>query len=268
MTFFDEVEKNFGSKSFYEVLGITKEADSKQIKKAYYKLSLQCHPDRASSENKENNTIKFQILTKIHSVLSNTEQRAVYDETGELLDESDICTQDRDWESYWRLLFKKISKADIDTFHNEYKDSEKEKEDIKKCYLESEGDLDQIIENVLCASYEDEERFKSIIQKCIDTDELPSLEKFTNENTSKRNKRKKKAGKEAKEAEEHAKEIGLSADGDLKSLILQRQGNREKEMNGFFNDLEAKYCKPKAKKASKKGASATTNSKSTKRKRK
>lgn len=77
-----------------------------------------------------------------------------------------------------------------------------------------------------------------------------------------------KAAKEAKEAEEHAKEIGLSADGDLKSLILQRQGNREKEMNGFFNDLEAKYCKPKAKKASKKGASATTNSKSTKRKRK
>ena len=71
-----------------------------------------------------------------------------------------------------------------------------------------------------------------------------------------------KASKEAKEAEQHAKDLGVDKDGSLKQLILQRQGDRKKEMNNFYDDLEAKYSKPTKQK---KTGSA---SKSTKRKRK
>lgn len=52
------------------------------VKRAYRKASLQCHPDRVSSSEKENATRKFQVLGKVYSILSDKEKRAVYDESG------------------------------------------------------------------------------------------------------------------------------------------------------------------------------------------
>lgn len=49
-----------------------------------------------------------QILGRVYSVLSDKEQRAVYDEQGTVDEDSAVLSQDRDWESYWRLLFKKV----------------------------------------------------------------------------------------------------------------------------------------------------------------
>lgn len=49
-----------------------------------------------------------QILGKVYSVLSDKEQRALYDEQGTVDEDSDVLNQDRDWETYWRLLFKKV----------------------------------------------------------------------------------------------------------------------------------------------------------------
>ena len=37
---------NFDSEDFYEVLGVSKNAQEKEIKKAYRKLSLKYHPDK------------------------------------------------------------------------------------------------------------------------------------------------------------------------------------------------------------------------------
>lgn len=54
-----------------------------------------------------------QILGKVYSVLSDREQRAVYDEQGTVDEDSDMLTQDRDWETYWRLLFKKVEKLEF-----------------------------------------------------------------------------------------------------------------------------------------------------------
>lgn len=52
------------------------------VKRSYRKASLQCHPDRVSSSEKENATRKFQVLGKVYSILSDKEKRAVYDESG------------------------------------------------------------------------------------------------------------------------------------------------------------------------------------------
>lgn len=56
------------------------------------------------------NALSPQILGKVYSVLSDQEQRAVYDEQGTVDEDSDVLSQDRDWETYWRLLFKKVEK--------------------------------------------------------------------------------------------------------------------------------------------------------------
>lgn len=51
----------------------------------------------------------FQVLGKVYAVLSDQEQRAVYDEQGLVDEDSDILRQDRCWEDYWRLLFPKVA---------------------------------------------------------------------------------------------------------------------------------------------------------------
>ena len=41
----------------------------------------------------------------VYKLLSDKDRRAVYDETGDI-DEGDDMDPDRDWDQYWRLLFK------------------------------------------------------------------------------------------------------------------------------------------------------------------
>lgn len=44
----------------------------------------------------------------MYAVLSDKEQRAVYDEQGVVDDESDSLNQERNWEEHWRRLFPKV----------------------------------------------------------------------------------------------------------------------------------------------------------------
>lgn len=50
----------------------------------------------------------LQILGRVYAVLSDKEQKAVYDEQGTVDEDSAGLNQDRDWDAYWRLLFKKV----------------------------------------------------------------------------------------------------------------------------------------------------------------
>lgn len=52
--------------------------------------------------------LRRQILGRVYAVLSDKEQRAVYDEQGTVDEDTAGLNQDRDWDAYWRLLFKKV----------------------------------------------------------------------------------------------------------------------------------------------------------------
>ncbi|KAJ1555695.1 hypothetical protein HK405_014479 [Cladochytrium tenue] len=69
-------------KSYYEILGIAKNADDEEIKKAYRKLALKWHPDR-NPDKKEVAEKKFKELAEAYEVLSDKNKRAVYDQYGE-----------------------------------------------------------------------------------------------------------------------------------------------------------------------------------------
>ena len=62
--------------NFYDVLGVSKDADESEIKKAFRKLSLLHHPDRNPDED---TTGKFQEINEAFDTLSDPSKRNEYD---------------------------------------------------------------------------------------------------------------------------------------------------------------------------------------------
>eukprot|EP00794_Sanderia_malayensis_P003444 gene3444-3940_t len=254
------LEDLFGTKNLYEVLNIPSTDSAGEIKKAYYAVSLKVHPDRAEGD-KEAATKRFQALSQVYSILSNQDKKALYDESGEIDDESDILQQDKDWNSYWRILFKEITIKDIEDYEKVYRFSEEERADVLTAYEECEGDMDLILESVPCCNVEDDGRFQEIIDNAIKNGKVTLYEIYRKENKKKKTTRRKKAAAEAMEAKEAAKEMGLTQPGNddaLKMMIMKRNNDKAKEMDNFFDQLEAKYCKPK-KQSRKVAGKKTTN---------
>lgn len=67
-------------RDYYEVLGVAREADAKDIKKAYRKLAMKFHPDR-NPDNPEAES-KFKEASEAYEVLSDDDKRRVYDQFG------------------------------------------------------------------------------------------------------------------------------------------------------------------------------------------
>lgn len=67
-------------RDYYEVLGVSRDVSSEDIKKAYRKAALQHHPDR-NSGNKEAEE-KFKEISEAYAVLYDPEKRGMYDQFG------------------------------------------------------------------------------------------------------------------------------------------------------------------------------------------
>lgn len=63
----------------YDLLGVRPKATDAEIKKAYRKMAMKYHPDRNPSADQE----KFKEIGRAHEILTDEEQRSLYDEYGE-----------------------------------------------------------------------------------------------------------------------------------------------------------------------------------------
>lgn len=73
--------KRSKQKDYYKVLGISRDADERDIKKAYRKLSKTFHPDKASAQNisPEEAQKKMAAINEAYEVLSDPELRQRFD---------------------------------------------------------------------------------------------------------------------------------------------------------------------------------------------
>lgn len=220
-----------------------------------------------------------QRLSRAHAVLSDSEKRAVYDESGIVDDGTDDVSGgggsagEGHWEEYFRGLFPQVTLAKVEAFAKEYRGSAEERVAVLAAYAASSsgGDLiGGVIDAVMCATEDDAERFRGLIDAALAAgeaapcgDDAPAAKAAAFSAAAKKAKaskdaaatrRRARAGKEAAEAEELLKEIqakqqarlgggssGSGGGGDLVSMIQARNASRATGFDAWADGLEAKY---------------------------
>lgn len=246
-------EQLFDTKDVYKLFQVEKTANEKELKKAYYKLSLLVHPDRVPEAQKKDATEKFKLLSKLYQILTDKDKRALYDEQG-IIDDDDDNLEGKlnNWLEVWQKIFKPITTEDINNYEKSYVGSDLEKTDIKKAYLNGKGCINYMMNTVPFMKVEDEPRIQEVVRKMIDDGEVPEYKIFTNEPELKRKKRHKKYARESKEAKEilakieaknkkKAENSNGGTGGSLEQAIMSRQRSREAGFNSLMDKLMEKY---------------------------
>lgn len=78
--------KQSKEKNYYKILGVSRQADKKEIKKAYRKLALKWHPDKVKEEDTEKANAMFADIGEAYEVLSDDEKRSKYDRGEEVFE--------------------------------------------------------------------------------------------------------------------------------------------------------------------------------------
>ena len=96
----------------------------------------------------------------------------VYDESGELVDDSSAAKDASDdsfasWQVYWRSLFPQVTVEDISKFEEQYRFSEEERKDVIESFERNKGEMEEVLNEVMCCSESDLPRFEKIIRKAM-----------------------------------------------------------------------------------------------------
>ncbi|VEU22036.1 DEKNAAC103037 [Brettanomyces naardenensis] len=89
---------------YYDLLGVSSDADALVIKKGYRKMALRYHPDK-NPDNKEAE-LKFQEIAEAYQILSDPQKRTIYDEVGkEGMTQQGVSAADVDPKEFFSMIF-------------------------------------------------------------------------------------------------------------------------------------------------------------------
>ena len=90
------IEESVVEKDLYKILGLSKTATLREIKKAFRKLAQKHHPDKAKPDNTKHNETIFRTLAEAYEILSTKDQREEYDARRKLLSPTDELNNPRE----------------------------------------------------------------------------------------------------------------------------------------------------------------------------
>ena len=131
----------------YEVLDVAHDASADSIRKAYRRLALTYHPDKAAQHGHDAEAVarKFQQVGFAYSILADEKRRKRYDATGSTSDSIWDSDEPVDWNEYFKTLWTgEVNAKTLDEFKASYQHSEEERNDILQAYRDHEGSLEGI----------------------------------------------------------------------------------------------------------------------------
>ncbi|TXT08876.1 hypothetical protein VHUM_03004 [Vanrija humicola] len=262
LTFFSAEEAAIDD-ILYTTLGVKRESAADEIRKAYRKAALLCHPDKHSHKSEEERgvaSVKFQRIGFSWAVLSDEKRRKRYDATGRTDELKFDDAEGAGWDAYFDDLFERVDRKMLDDDKAKYQGSEDELEDLRDAYIKGKGNFVTIMSHIPHSAWADEARFIVAIEAEIKAGNLERTAKWTATSTDERASanRRKSEEKSAAAAEKRAKELGVhdefygsgkkgkrngekkepaAAETGLAALIRARQGARTVSIQS----LEAKY---------------------------
>ncbi len=69
-------------RDYYEILGVSRSVTEVELKKAFRRLAMKYHPDRADDDKREEHEARFKEAKEAFEVLSDPQKRAAYDQYG------------------------------------------------------------------------------------------------------------------------------------------------------------------------------------------
>lgn len=103
-------------KDYYQILEVSRDASSEEIKKSYRSLALKYHPDRNKDPDA---TERFKEIGEAYAVLSDESKKRIYDMTGGECDEmgdAEFFGMGEDVDPF--MMFNSIFQQHLDTFMN------------------------------------------------------------------------------------------------------------------------------------------------------
>lgn len=110
------------------------------VKNGYYALALKYHPDRVSAEDKGVANEKFTVIQQAYSILSNAETKDRYDRG-----EKNIIFGKKSRTASWERHMKVATDDDLEQATANYKNSDKEKEDIIREIVAGNGSMTHLL---------------------------------------------------------------------------------------------------------------------------
>lgn len=183
-------KKHFGTRNLYKIFYVNENATAEECKiwtmmicasqfslfcvllsvqQSYKALSLLVHPDRAGGGFEA--TEKFQVLGQVYKVLMSTQERMTYDQEKFVYIVSEEEYQKAKMlysgnylhVSAHRLIFR-CWLISLNLINYIAPGSEQEREDIRKSYIEFQGELRKIMRSIPFVRWSDQPRIAEIIE--------------------------------------------------------------------------------------------------------